>query len=590
MQTSNVSDKRDTVLIVLAAAFTSLCAFLYYFTRGQILLYGDSVAHINIARRVFDSAVPSLLHFGTVWLPLPHLLILPFIIPLDWWQSGIGGSIYSMGAYIFGCLGSFRLALRLTHSRAAAAVACIVFAANPNLLYMQSTAMTEPLCIALFIWIAVYFTEFEQASRPNHDEGNAQTGDARAARALTRCGCCIAAMALTRYDGWFAGLVFVLVAFVVLIRRHGWGFLTRARTPLWRGARNLALISAAAPAFWFAWNWLLSGDPLDFALGPYSAKAIAVRTAMPNATYPGQHSLAVAATFFRKCAELNLGEAPWHHAVFFAAIFGTLLAVILNRRAWPALLLWLPWPFYTLSLAYGDVPIFMPMWWPYSYYNDRFGLQLLPAIALGVGLAVAATTNVWVMLRPEGVPAHSPDSPGRGEASLVRTSLARTSLSRTSWVRSGIVIVILLITGATYYTAWRATPITLREARAISKARIALETRVAEELLRLPPDSRILIYMAEHGGVLQRAGIPLRRTINESTHAHRELPHGLWERALADPRQYADYVVAFEGDPVARSAAAHRADLRTIIVIHSAGQAPATIYRVEPAPQAPASR
>ena len=51
---STLSARRDTVFVVLAAAFTSLCAFLYYFTRGQILLYGDSVAHINIARRVFD--------------------------------------------------------------------------------------------------------------------------------------------------------------------------------------------------------------------------------------------------------------------------------------------------------------------------------------------------------------------------------------------------------------------------------------------------------------------------------------------------------------------------------------------------------
>src|SRR4051795_2763214 len=90
------SPRRDMIVVGLAAPFASLCAFLYYFTRGQILLYGDSVAHINIARRVFDSAVPSIFHFGTVWLPLPHLLILPFIIPLDWWQSGIGGSMYSM--------------------------------------------------------------------------------------------------------------------------------------------------------------------------------------------------------------------------------------------------------------------------------------------------------------------------------------------------------------------------------------------------------------------------------------------------------------------------------------------------------------
>jgi hypothetical protein len=217
----------------------------------------------------------------------------------------------------------------------------------------------------------------------------------------------------------------------------------------------------------------------------------------------------------------------------------------------------------------------MPLWWPFSYYNDRFGLQLLPAIAVGVGLLVAVTPKLRVMLRPGAAEPPSSGDPGRAEP---------------PWMLTGVALLLLALTGITYYTAWRATPITLREARAISKARIALETLVAEELLKLPPDSRILIYMAEHGGVLQRAGIPLRRTINESTHAHSELPHGLWERALDDPRQYTDYVVAFEGDPVAQSAAAHRADLRPLIVIHSAGQAPATIYRVERVPQSPPAR
>lgn len=548
MQATAVSPRRDMIVVVLAAAFASLCAFVYYFTRGQILLYGDSVAHINIARRVFDSMTPSAFGFGTVWLPLPHMLILPFIVPLDWWQSGIGGSVYSMFAYVVACAGIFRLTLRLTQSRTPAWVAFLVFAANPSMLYMQSTAMTEPLCVALFIWIAVHFIDFEEASRRGE-----HNDDASAVRSLTRCGWCIAGMALTRYDGWFSGLVFVLVAFAVLLARHGWSFLTRARSPLWRGARNLALIAGAAPIGWLAWNWLLSGHPFDFALGPYSAKAIAARTAMPNATYPGQHSLAVAATFFRKCAEMNLGEAPWHHVAFLAALFGTLLAVILNRRAWPALMLWLSWPFYTLSLAYGDVPIFMPMWWPYSYYNDRFGLQLLPAIAVGLGLAVVAADVIVRRLR---------------------------ATQETAWVRNAVAAALLLVTALTYQTAWRVMPITLREARAVSKARIPLETRVADALRQLPPDSRILINMSEHGGVLQRAGIPLRRTINESTHVHSEMTHGLWERALADPKRYVDFVVAFEGDAVAQAAAAHRNDLRPLLVIHSEGQAPATIYAV----------
>src|SRR5450755_3126410 len=91
------------------AVLVSLFSFIYYFQHGGLLLYGDAVAHINIARRVVDSQTPGLLQLGTVWLPLPHLLMIPFIFAKTMWQNGSGGSIPSMIAYVFGVLGIFRL-------------------------------------------------------------------------------------------------------------------------------------------------------------------------------------------------------------------------------------------------------------------------------------------------------------------------------------------------------------------------------------------------------------------------------------------------------------------------------------------------
>src|SRR4030081_208487 len=81
---------RETALVAQFAACVSFIAFVFYFQHGDLLLYGDAVAHINIARRVFDSRTPGLLQLGTVWLPLPHLLMVPFLWS-DWmWQTGIG--------------------------------------------------------------------------------------------------------------------------------------------------------------------------------------------------------------------------------------------------------------------------------------------------------------------------------------------------------------------------------------------------------------------------------------------------------------------------------------------------------------------
>src|ERR1700739_4510904 len=89
-------------LLAWLAVCVSVFSFLYYFRHGEVLIYGDAVAHINIARRVFDSKTPGLLQLGTVWLPLPHLLMLPFVVSKQMWQSGAGGSIPSMAAFVLG--------------------------------------------------------------------------------------------------------------------------------------------------------------------------------------------------------------------------------------------------------------------------------------------------------------------------------------------------------------------------------------------------------------------------------------------------------------------------------------------------------
>src|SRR5271167_3527113 len=100
---------RETALVAQFAACVSFISFAFYFQHNGLLLYGDAVAHINIARRVFDSRTPGLLQLGTVWLPLPHLLMIPFLLSDSAWQSGISGSIPSMVAYALGAAGIFRL-------------------------------------------------------------------------------------------------------------------------------------------------------------------------------------------------------------------------------------------------------------------------------------------------------------------------------------------------------------------------------------------------------------------------------------------------------------------------------------------------
>ena len=86
---------QETMLVAWLTAGVSLVSLLYCVRHSELLLYGDAVAHMGIARRVFDSRTPGLLQLGTVWLPLPHLLMIPFVLSVSMWQTGMGGSIPS---------------------------------------------------------------------------------------------------------------------------------------------------------------------------------------------------------------------------------------------------------------------------------------------------------------------------------------------------------------------------------------------------------------------------------------------------------------------------------------------------------------
>ncbi len=540
----------ETTLVVWLSACVSVAFFLFYFRHGEVLLYGDAVAHINIARRVFDSRTPGLLQLGTVWLPLPHLLIIPFVFSNEMWQSGGGASIPSVFAYVLGTVGIFRLLREfLTRpvesdnaARFAAWAAALIYAANPNLLYLQTTAMTETLYLALFVWAVLYFNKFVQAS--------AGTGEG-ASSALFKCGWCIAGACLTRYEGWFLAVVAVAAALLVTLKARRGG---RAELG---GIAKFVLLAAAVPVLWITYNAIVYRNPLEFANGPYSAKAIELKTATPGAPpHPGTNNILVAATFFLKAGQLNVAQGNWGRLWLLLAVVGTIAALVPIGRGriqaeggvpplWPLLLLWVPLPFYTLSIAYGGVPIFLPVWWPYSIYNARYGLELLPAFAVFAALAVYCVADVLLTSRRRMIPT----------------------------------AILVLFIATSYGFVWRAQPVCFREAWINSRTRLALEHELASVFAKLPPDSTLLMYLGDHVGALQRAGIPLRTVIYEGNHRTWKQPSdpdGLWERALAHPEGYANIVVAFDGDAVSKGV--NKQGLVPLAAIHVAGQSHATIY------------
>jgi len=541
-------------LTVLAAALAaSIIAVWWSWRHAAFLLYGDAEAHIHIARRLFDSHRPGITQLGSVWLPLPHLLLVPFLLVDSWWRSGFAPVIPSAACYLLACLGLYRLA-RKWLSPTAASLALAIFAANPNLLYMQTTAMTEPLFLCELIWAVLLLVDWYE--RLNLDMGS---GGWRLWAVIA----VLVAAVYTRYDGWI--LAFLAWAFMAqcLVRRKR---LLHVQFIL------ASVILLLAPAGWMAYNAIVFSDWLDFMRGPYSARAIELRTSSSAVNpHPGWHNPWVSFVYFAKAAEMDAAALGWGEVLFLAAAIGTVWGWVRYAKQ-PAtynnikpqstqsafrwtLLLWLPLPFYIYSVSYGSVPIFLPVWQPFSWYNTRYGMELLPALALFAGFALEPALYWIKQHRPK--------------------------------LLQAFVAVLFVALAANVAAMLREGPLTYVEAAKNAAARGYYNTVLADALSKLlaqDPQAVVLMNTSGFPSVVPHAGLTYRQTINESDKE-------FYWAALGAPAAHASIVVAFAGDDIDKAVKAHPEHLRPVQSFHSPTKAwdllDVTIYVTDTFPRSP---
>jgi hypothetical protein len=525
--------KREEVFpVAMAATVLAFLSLIVCFSKGYLLLYGDAVAHLGTARRILDSRNPGLAQLGGVWLPLPHLLMLPFVGKMEWWQNGLAGAWPSLLCYIVGVAGFYRLGRRMLAPRWAF-VATAFYALNPNLLYLATTAMTEPLFLALLLWITVLTVECVAAIR---------AGQAvRVKWRLAVLGWLIFAAVFTRYDGWVLGaLVWCVLTWQLWCAREMW----RRVVPAFA---VFTVLAVAGPVIWLWYNQHFFHDPLDFMRGPYSAPAIEKKTSPPGSKhYRGWHNMGWSLLFYTRTAQVDAAFWEMGFAMMAAALAGAWIAV--RRTIEPAsLLLWMPLAFYVYSVAYGSVPIFIPQLYPHSYYNSRYGMELLPALAMFAMLAAA---------------------------SLERMLRARENSGASPLAARLLHPVVLSLAVLNSLAMMYKTPLVLKEALVNATTRVPFERSLARLIEDFPPGVPILMQNSDHIGALQDAGIPLKQTVNEGEYYS-------WHAALEDPAGHAAYVVAIAGDPVSNAVTEHPEGLKELTILCGTGQPCARIYQSE---------
>jgi hypothetical protein len=221
-QRSTASSSRSIeYALATVAVIVALGAWVVYFRDGLVLSHYDAKAHLVVARRVIDSLTPGWRQLGAVWLPLPHLLqIFPTQIDVLY-RTGAFGSLVSIACFGISAWAIARLVLAATASRLAAGASTALLVANPNLLYVHTTPMTEPLLIAavlvMVLWIFEWLARSPETNSPS------------------KLGGILFAAAWTRYEAWpIIAMAIAATAVVFWSRGHS---VNSIAVQVWRLAR-----------------------------------------------------------------------------------------------------------------------------------------------------------------------------------------------------------------------------------------------------------------------------------------------------------------------------------------------------------------
>ncbi len=370
-----VSDLWHTLLFAVVAAL-SVAAFTITQQRDLLFIYDDGVSYLTIARSVFDNMQPGLEQIGSIWLPLSHILKLPFVWNDFLFHSSLAGSILSMMSYVALCVFVYKTVVLITKNQFHGTAAAAICAANPALLFLQSTAMSEVPFIALFSASVYYFVQYINT---------------RSIRWLTILGLINAAMILVRYEGWFVVLVQAALIVVAELARRVQFREMATRVVLFGLPVALAVVG------WLLWNNKLTGDPLYFMRGEFSASEFTDRQQAFGVQTEGSVGMslvvymaaAVGLVGIPAVIVASFGQAAWLLNWFRtrADVAAKRMSSIDFNRAAIVIVLLSPALFHVITM-FGGMSIMRVagVAGDTTSLNVRYGIFLLPYIAIGIAM------------------------------------------------------------------------------------------------------------------------------------------------------------------------------------------------------------
>ena len=367
-------DRHGTAIVASVLSAVSVWAFVLYYQNGLGLAYNDARSHLDIGRRVVEGLRPGFAQLGSVWLPLTHLLMTLTIWNDFMWHSGLAGALWSMISYVATGILLFLFLRELGVGLVGRYVGVLVFAANLNILYLQSTAMTELALIGTTMAASYFLLLWYTRTRLPF---------------LLLSALFVMLSTLIRYDGWFLFFFASAMLFVSAWKSGGY-----------RKAEGTFVLFATLAGFgvflWLLWNLLIFGDPLYFAFGPYSAHA-------------QQDDLAAAGVLLTKGSWFLSVKMYFYALAYNTDTFVLILAAIgswmlffdrkIDARArFASLALFAPLLFNILALYLGHSVLFIQGLSGDTWFNVRYGVLMMSSVAVFVGYLVHRSAAVRPVL------------------------------------------------------------------------------------------------------------------------------------------------------------------------------------------------
>ncbi len=467
-------EKRAPLLVALVLVFISAAFFYFYFRNGLGLSYNDARSHLDIGRRIIEGLKPGLAQIGSVWLPLPHLLMIPTIWNDFMWHSGLAGALPNMIAYVSTGLLIYSYLKNLGASLVGRVVAVLIFASNINILYLQSTAMTEVLLLATMMGAVYYLLLWSKSDQILN---------------LIKASFWVMLSTLVRYDGWFLAVFMAAVIGLRILKTRGYkvaeGTLIMYST--------LAMLGIG---LWLLWNLLIFKDPLYFALGPFSARA-QQQLLETAGDLPTKHNLLLSVRVYLYAAIYNSGAL----ITFLGAIGGVILWLdkkVNWQLRFASLALIAPLLFNIIALYFGHSVVFIQGISGNSWFNVRYGIMLLPSLAIGAGYLVH-------------------------------------KLGPAKWAVIGMIVFTL------FFSISSSDAVSLDDARVGSSQKNVSEVSGYLKQNALKEEGFILVSAASHDAIIFSSGLPMKRFIHEGTGAY-------WTSATTAPDRWARWIIMRTND------------------------------------------